>query len=197
MAKENNEAKTLAFLARRFRENHSINQLAKQLGLTPKGMHKLLKRLEQQGIIKPNKMANAIFYHINFDSDLACTAAELALFEEIQTPYARAQAKDMERLRPILMSAILFSSILEKGEKAKDIDLLAVFEKNKYSFFQKKLDELQALKIKHIHTVLQTPEDLIKNLQKPDEVILEILKKGKILWGHQIIIDAIKQAVKK
>ncbi len=196
MAKINNEQRVLSFLVRHFKENYSINQLAKLLGLTPKGMHKLLRRLEQQDIVRPKKMANAIFYQINFESDLACKTAELALFEEIKMPYARAQTKDMERLRPVADAAVLFGSILEKGEKAKDIDLLVVFEKNRYNYFQKELNKLQAIKTKKIHLVMQTPEDLVKNLQKPDEVILEIIKKGKILWGHQIIVNVVKEAVK-
>jgi len=197
MVKTDNEAKVLSFLARWFKESYSINQLAKKIGLTPKGMHKLLKRLEQQGLIAPRKMANAIFYHINFDSDLACKAVELALFEEIKLPYARVQAKDIERLRPVVIATVLFGSVLERGEKADDIDLLVIFEKSKYRSFQKELDMLQALKTKRIHAVMQTPEDLISNLQKPDGVLLEILKTGRILWGHHVIVDAIKQAVKK
>ena len=58
------------------------------------------------------------------------------------------------------------------------------------------LDKLQAIKTKHIHSVMQTQDDLIKNIHKSDEVILEILRKGKVLWGHQIIVEAIGKAVK-
>lgn len=175
---------------------YSINQMAKKLGLTPKGMHKLLKRLEQQGIVKPQRIANAVFYQVNFSSDLACKAAELSLFEDVKAPYVRAQIKDLERLRSVVLAAVLFGSILEKGDKASDIDVLAILKKNKYSAFQKEMDKLQALKTKHIHPVVQTQEDLIKNIRKSDEVILEILRKGKVLWGHLIIVEAIRKAVK-
>lgn len=196
MIKKDNEKKLLCFLIKHFSENYSINQLAKQLGLTPKGMHKLLKCLENQGIVKPKKMANAIFYHINFDSDLARKSAELSLFEQIKSPFARVQAKDLERLRPTVLAAILFGSVLEKGQKAQDIDVMVVFEKKNYREFERRLNELQKLKTKQINPVMQTPEDLINNLKKKDKIMLEIIKTGKVLWGQQIIVDAINQVVK-
>ncbi len=188
-----NDLKTISFLTRHFTEKYSINQLAKYISLTPKGMYNLLKRLERQGIVKAQKLANAVFYKIDFASDLACKTAELALFEDIALPYARAQAKDLERLRPTTLAAILFGSVLTKGEKAGDIDVLVVLEQKQYNAFQKVLEGLQGLKTKHIQTVMQTPEDLIKNLKKPDLVVLEILRTGKVLWGHTLIVNAIKQ----
>ncbi len=192
-----NELKVLNFLARHFTEKYSINQLAKQIKLTPKGMHKLLKRLEEKGLIEPQRLANAIFYQLNFESDLARKAAELSLFEDIKLPYARTQAEDLRRLRPFVQAAILFGSVLEKGEKAGDIDVLAVIEEKKYDAFKEALDRLQAIKPKRIQTVLQSPEDIVRNLKKPDLVVLEILRTGKVLWGHDIIINAIKEASKK
>ena len=192
-----NEMKVLSFLTRHFTEKYSINQLAKHVDMTPKGAHKLLKRLEQEEIINPQKLGNAIFYALNFKSDLALKKAELSLFETLTLPYARAQAKDLERLRPFAQTAILFGSVLEKGDKAKDIDVLFVLDKKNYKSFQNELDKLQRIKPKKIHPVLQAPEDIVNNLRKQDTVILEILRTGRILWGHDIIVNAIKRAVEK
>jgi predicted nucleotidyltransferase len=189
-----NESKMLGFLTRHFTEKYSINQLAKRIKMTPKGAHKLLKKLEQEGIVIPLKLGNAVFYSLNLDSDLALKKAELSLFEEISSPYARAQAKDLERLRPCVLSAVLFGSVLENGEKAGDIDVLLVFEKKNYKTVQRELDKLQALKTKRIHAVLQMPQDLVSNLRKNDKVVLEILRTGKVLWGHDVIVNAIKGA---
>ena len=181
---------------RHFTEKYSINQLAKQISLTPKGMHKLLKRLEQQNIVSPQKIANAIFYEVNFSSDLARKAAEISLFEDMRLPYARAQAKDLEVLRPFASAAMLFGSVLEKGEKAGDIDVLVIIAQKNYKSFQQALDKLQNIKTKIIQPVIQSQKDFIKNLRKPDKVVLEILRTGKVLWGHTIIVDSISEAVK-
>lgn len=195
MSWTSNELKVLNFLVRHFSENYSINQLAKQIGITPKGMHKLLKRLEKQGVLLPRRMANAVFYELNFSSDLARKAAEISLFEDIRLPFARVQAKDLEVLRQFVRAAVLFGSVLEKGEKSGDIDVLVIVEKRKYAAFQNALNRLQHTKPKRIQPVLQSPEDFIKNLKKQDKIVLEILKTGKILWGHDTVINSIKTVV--
>ena len=165
------------------------------MGITPKGAHKLLKKLKQQNIVKPQKIGNAVFYQVNFAYDLARKAAELALFEEIKLPYARAQAKDLEALRQTALAAMLFGSVLEKGEKAQDIDVLIIVEKKNYKAFQAELAKIQRMKPKRIQPVIQAPQDIVNNLKKQDKVILEIMRKGQILWGHDIIVNAVRQAI--
>ena len=197
MQTSKNEQKALSFLARHFAEKYNINQLAKRIGMTPAGALKLLRKLEREGAVKPQRLGNAIFYTLDFASDLARKKAELSLFEEIRLPYARVQAEDLKRLRPFALAAVLFGSVLEKGEKAKDIDALVVIEEGKYKPVQKALDELQRLKPKRIQLVLQTPEDLAQNLKKPDKVIMEIVRTGKVLWGHDVIVNAICEAARQ
>lgn len=189
------EPKMISFLVRNFLERLSINQLAERINMTPKGAHKLLKRLEQEGVVKPQKMGNAIFYTFNFASDFARKKAELSLFEQPKLPYARAQAKDLERIKPFALSAVLFGSVLQ-GEKAKDIDVLIIIKENSYKEFNKALDELQRFKSKHIQVILQNPDDFIKNLKKQDAVILNAIKTGNVLWGHEIIVNSIYEALK-
>ncbi|HLC85303.1 MAG TPA: hypothetical protein VJH22_05925 [Candidatus Nanoarchaeia archaeon] len=190
-----NDLKTLKFLLKHFEEDHSINQLAKQIGITPKGMHKLLTRLGSQNILIAKKIGNGIFYHINFQSELALAATQLSLFEEIKLPYAKAQAKDLQRLRPYTQAAILFGSVLDKGERAGDIDVLFILDERKYDPFKKALASLRSLKSKPIQDIIQTPEDLSKNLKKRDKVILDALKNGNVLWGQDILIQAVKEAI--
>ncbi len=189
------EPKMISFLIRNFLERLSINQLAKKVSMTPKGAHKLLKRLEQEGIVKPQKMGNAVFYSLNFSSDFARKKAELSLFEQPRLPYARVQAKDLERIKPFALSAILFGSVL-RGEGAKDIDVLVIVKEDSYKGFSKALNELQRLKSKRIQAVLQNPDDFIKNLKKQDSVVLNAVKTGNILWGHEIIVNSICEALK-
>lgn len=194
---QQNEMKAISFLARHFTEKYSINQLSRHINMTPKGAHKLLKRLEQEEIIYPEKLGNAIFYNLNLSSDYARRKVELSLFNGIKLPYARAQAKDFERLRPFAQAAILFGSVLSKGENAGDIDILVIVDKAKYGLFHDALNKLQQIKPKPIQPVIQAPGDFAKNLKKLDPVILEILRTGKVLWGHDVVVDAIKKVMEK
>ncbi len=188
-----NEFRTLNFLIRHFTEKYSINQLAKKISITPKGIHKLLKKLEREQIVKFTKLANSLFYQVNLESETAKKCSELALIEDIESSYARVQAKDLESLKKCVISAVLFGSVLTKGEKAGDIDVLVVVEKKKYNEFRKALEKIQSLKPKHIQTVIQSQQDLINNLKKKDEVLLEILRTGRFLWGTEVIVNIIKE----
>ncbi|MDI6737401.1 MAG: helix-turn-helix domain-containing protein [Nanoarchaeota archaeon] len=184
----------LRLLARRFSEKFSINQVARQLKLSPRGAYKMLKSMESEGILEPEKIGNSIFYHINFNSDFARKATELSLFEELKSAYARVQAKDFGMLRNRASALILYGSVLEKGENAEDIDIMAVVEQEGYAFFRNGLSELQNKKPKHIHAVVMSKEDLTKNFAKKDAVALEILEKGNILWGQDVVVNAIKDS---
>ena len=39
---------------------------------------------------------------------------------------------------------------------------------------------------------MMSMEDQKKNIKKNDEVVLDIIRNGKILWGSEIIIEAVK-----
>ena len=192
-----NEEHIISFLTRNFTEKYSINQLAKKVHMTPKGAHKALKKIESETVIMPETVGNAIIYHLNFGSDFAKTKAQISLFEQSSSIYARVQSKDFERLRSHATAAILFGSIVQKEEQARDIDILFIVEENKYKELKKEIVLLQKLKTKHIHSIFQTSKDFVNNLKKRDEVILDILRTGNILWGQNIIVELIAEVVKQ
>ncbi|MBI4139509.1 hypothetical protein HY483_00945 [Candidatus Woesearchaeota archaeon] len=163
--------------------------------MTPKGAHKALKKLESEEVIMPETIGNATIYHLRFESDFARTKAQIALFEHPSSTYVRVQSKDFERLRSYAMVAILFGSILKKGEQARDIDVLFIVEEKKYKELKKEIGILQKIKTKHIHAIFQTPEDFVRTLKKKDEVILDILRTGTILWGQNNIVESIAEVM--
>ena len=46
---------------------------------------------------------------------------------------------------------------------------------------------------KKLHRVYQTPEDLVENLRKKDEVVEDILKTGAVLFGAEALVDVLKE----
>lgn len=187
-----NEAKTIEFLIRNFSKEYNINQLAKELNISPGGMFKILKKLEKQKFLTEKKLGNNIFYKINYNSQDALDACVFALTEKRTTPYIRAWMKDLEKLKPETELAILFGSILKKDKKAKDIDILLVFDKKKLKNVENLIDRINRIKSKKIHAVYQTKEDLIKNIRKQDRAILEEIRTGIILWGRDFLVGVIK-----
>jgi len=184
----------VSYLARHFAHHESINQLARILKLTPKGLLNALRRLEKHGIVAPTKHVHAVCYHINFRSLRARLTAQLALYSDPQLPYARVQRDDLYPLSSYATSAILFGSVLEKGAKAKDVDLLVILEKSEYIRFRKRLADIQSLQSKTIHVIRQSYDDFVHNLKKMDPVVLAAITRGDVLWGHGPLIDAIAEA---
>ncbi|MEK6952170.1 MAG: hypothetical protein AABX29_04080 [Nanoarchaeota archaeon] len=187
-----NEAKTIEFLVRNFSKDYNINQLAKELNLSPGGMFKILKKLRNRNLLLEKELGNNKFYKINFSFSDALDACKFALIEKKTNPYLNVWIKDLNILKERTCLAIIFGSILEKGKNAGDIDLLLVFDKRNIDEIENIIEKLNKIKSKKIHTVYQTKEDLISNIKKRDKAILEEIKKGIILWGRDVLVEAIK-----
>ena len=72
--------------------------------------------------------------------------------------------------------------------------MLFVVEKQKFKKYASILNAIRETAPVKIHDVVQTEDDLKANLAKRDKIILDILKKGVILWGHRIIVKVINDA---
>jgi len=187
-----NEARTIEFLIRNFFRDCNINQLAKELNVSPGGMFKILRKLGKQGFLTEKRMGNNVFYNINYQSQDALDACKFALTEKKTTPYIRAWIKDLESLKPETELAILFGSILKKDKGARDTDVLLVFEKKSLRDVEKRISEINRVKSKKIHAVYQTKNDLTRNIKKRDRAILEEIRTGIVLWGRDFLVEAIK-----
>lgn len=187
-----NEAKVVDFLIRNFRERNSINALARKLKISHTGVHKILRKLEGVKAVKPERIGNSIYYKVNLDNELGIKLAEFVLVQNELIAYAQVQEEDLKPLQGLASSCILFGSVLKKGREAHDIDLMLVLEKKDFKKLYKKLEEIKEMSPKKIHDVMQSKEDLVKNIKKNDEIVLDIIKNGRILWGSGIIVEAIK-----
>ena len=94
-----NESRILDFLIRNFSQNYNINQLSRELKISPGGTYKILKKLEKQTFLIQEKRGNNIFYNINYQSEEALEACKFALIEKRTTPYIRTWIKDLQSLK--------------------------------------------------------------------------------------------------
>jgi DNA-binding Lrp family transcriptional regulator len=192
LALTKNEARLLSFLLRNFTKRYSINSLARELGLSPMGARKIAMKLEKANILKSEAISNAIYYHPDLGEEIGRKTAELVLSYKELNPYARVQAKDLEQLRPYALCAVLFGSVLTKAENAGDIDVLLVLEDSQFRNVHKVLLEIQSIKPKKISEMLQSREDLVRNINKRDAPLLSAIRTGQILWGSEIIVEGIR-----
>lgn len=187
-----NEAKVVDFLLRNFSTHYNINQLSKGVKLSPRGAYKILKKLENNKILFSEKIGNNIIYKINFENDVSLDVCQFVLTEKKTTPYVQTWINDLQPLREITVMAVLFGSILTKEKQANDVDILLVFQKENLPKVQEQIKKINHIKSKKIHAIIQTREDLFNNIKKRDQALFEEIKTGLVLWGRNILVEAIK-----
>lgn len=187
-----NESIVIDFLIRNITEKYSINQIGRKLNLSPRGIYKILKKMEKNKIAIPEKLSNAIYYKLDLENEETRKLAELVLLHNELNSYSKVIADDFEPLKEVSLSFMLFGSILDEGIKAHDIDVLLIIKKENFKIVNSKLKEIKELSTKKIHDVMMTKEDLARNIRKKDVVVLDILKKGAVLYGSEIIVGAVK-----
>lgn len=190
-----NERKVLKFVLLTFDRDYSINEISKNCKLTPNGAYKILKNFEKENVLMYKKVANIKSYKLNFNNK-TIKLLELILIPEIKLKRIIHRIEDIKSLRSVTSACILFGSYI-KTEKANDLDILFIIEKNNFKKYKKILNEIKYITPIKIHDVIQTKQDLIDNILKKEGVILDILKKGIIIWGQDVIIEVIKNVYQK
>jgi len=186
-----NESKVLRMILMAFGEDYSINYVAKQCNLTPNGALKILKKFESQEVLKLKKIANINSYKINFTDNKTRSILELALIPEIFKKL-KFRMEDLKPLKNISEICIIFGSYIDEKKQPNDLDIFFVIKENdfdKYKTLSKKIYQTMPIKVQD---VLQTEEDLKKNIINKDKVIIEIFRKGVILWGQDKLIKIIE-----
>lgn len=181
------EKEIVLLLTKDFTTYYNAHSISKQVRMSHKGASKALKFLEQNEIVKSQKIGRAIIYKLTFN-EYARELAALFLFEEARAKAPR-WVKEFEQFKKA-DALILFGSVLCTN-KYKDIDLLVLIDEKNYSTVDKQVLEKNAILVKPIHPVWQVRADLEKNLRKKDPVMLEIIKTGLVLKGQHIIMEVL------
>lgn len=186
-----NEKKVLRLILTAFGSDYSINNVAKECGLTPNGAYKILKKFENEGILKYKKIANIKSYKINFDNEKTINILELILIPDIEGRIEY-RTKDIESLRKITKVCILFGSYITAKKEPNDLDILFVFERANYKEYKKRLAGIKDITPVKIHDIIQTEEDLATSIKEKNKAVLNALKNGIVLWGQETMIRVIK-----
>ena len=189
------EKKIVLRLFKDFTMDYNSSSIAKGLDKTRVGAFKALNSLEKDTIVKGRKLGKAKFYKINLEDEYARKNVETLLMEEAKN---NIRWKDeLSQLFELTDIIILFGSIIRSEEKANDVDLLLVFNKKNNNKINDFIKEKNRLLIKKLHPIKQTRDDLRKNILKRDKVIIDAIKNGIVLHGHEKIIGMIKNVTSK
>ncbi len=190
-----NTLKVVEFLLRNIVEQYNINQIAREVEISPGGSYKILKNLEGRGIVASKKLGNAIYYTLDLGSKETQSLCELVLIENRKevldsNPYAKVYAGDVKDAEKFASILILFGSILET-KKFRDVDVLFVVKKKDVGKVNDFCLKLSSVRPKQITPLMMTEGDLKNNIKNKDKVVLDILRKGVVLHGEDGLIKLI------
>ena len=125
------EGRVLLKLFKDFSQAYNSNSLSKEIGITPRGTLKILKKLKSNQMLKSKQLGKATFYKPNLDDEYVSKIIEILLIAE-----ARDKAERwIEEFKEIYNSSeivLLFGSITKNPKEASDIDVIFVFKKRNY-----------------------------------------------------------------
>lgn len=191
-----NLLKIVEFIFRSIPNKFNVNQIARELKISVGSAYKILKSLEKKGVFNSQKIGNGIYYALNLDNREAGNVTELVLMESRNKSLAKNSrasiyAIDLKEAEKLSRAIILFGSVLYTKD-AKDVDVLFIINKGKSKLVEDFCMKLSDLRPKRINPLLMTAADFKSNIKKQDKVIVDILKKGIILSGEDVIIGALR-----
>ena len=165
-----NEFSVVNFLVRNFSERLTIRNIAKRLNFSAAGVFNILKKLEKQNIVTGQKFGTGLFYSINFENRVAEHLAAIVL----------------------LYSEEKINLDIEQLKQAK----AAVFDKKTLLLITDSITVLD-IKIPNVDVIPKTEDEVVDLLRKNDSSIIQLLKKGIVLFGEDRLVDIIKKCISR
>lgn len=187
--------KLLCTLAKDFSSPHTASSLAQQLHMSRWGVWKIIKKLEKEELIllkstgKGKTSTQTI--QLNWKNTLTEKTIALALAQEaeIQKRWKFVFAN----LDQITDFVVLFGSILHSPQTANDLDIITVAKEKNLSKINNNLQVIQKTQEKKIHAHNLTDKEFRQELQKPNKIFWDALRRGIILFGQEKFIDLMRK----
>lgn len=183
------EQKILSILFKDRKANHNSRTISKLIGISHPGAFKLMKRMEKEQLIIPERIGKAVIYKPNLKSPLVIKKIELALMQEAKLH--KRWLYEFESIGKMSKFVILFGSILRNEKEAHDVDLLVIAEKENYKKIKEIVYEKNVILIKKVHLLFQRKEDFKLDLKNNHKVILDAIKTGVVLYGQEEFVKAL------
>lgn len=163
-----NEFSVINFLVRNFTERLTIRSVANKLGFSAAGVFKILKKLEKEGIVVGQKLGTGLFYSINLENRIAEHLAAIVLVHSDEK----------------------ISLDIGQFKQAK----AAVFDRKSLLVMTDNMTFLD-ISIPDISVISKTEDEVLSMLRKKDSELLQILKRGVVLFGEDKIAGIIKRCM--
>ncbi|MDO8660802.1 MAG: hypothetical protein Q7K43_02850 [Candidatus Woesearchaeota archaeon] len=191
-----NERKVLRLLATTIGKSASMNDIGKQCRVTSGGAHKILTKLEKEGVVKATRIGNLKSYKLDFENEKTASVLELSFIPDSFEGRVKMRVNDLQNMKKVTQAGVLFGSYITNKKEPNDLDILFLIDRNNFEDYKKILNKVRDIVPIKIQDVVQTAEDLQRNLKKNDAIITSALREGIVLWGFEVIVQGIKNASK-
>jgi predicted nucleotidyltransferase len=177
-----NYQKVLRFFALHPGQSFYEREIARTAGLSPSSTHYVLAHLYRVGLVHRKQNGRMCFYSIDKTNPYLKefkVLVNLLLIEPL-----------VEKLKGLSHKIVLFGSWAEGTDtEDSDIDLFIVSsDREKVFSVVNKLSYSTNLGNRKVQVIVNRPEDMLRG-DKRDEVFLEQVEKGKVLWEREINED--------
>lgn len=187
--------KLLCTVVKHFSALHTASTLAQQLQMSRWGVWKIIKQLEQNQLIRlasaGTGKTSTQTITLNWNNALTEKTVALALALEAEK-YKRWKFTFAE-LEKTADFVLLFGSILHSPQTAGDIDIVAVVQERNLLKLSKILYSIQQTQEKKIHAHNLTAREWKQELQKPNKIFLDALRRGVVLFGQERFVQFMKR----
>jgi len=169
-----NEFNVIGFLVRNFSKRYTIRNIASILDVSAAGIHAVLKKLENNGVVKGEKLGTGLFYEVNLGNKVADHLAAVSLLSHFEI-------KGID------------SSEIEKEGRA------AVFDGKSLLVVTNNADSVNDICYrdhKEIKVICKDESEFNDCLAGKDKEVLDIFEKGNVIFGEELILDSIKRAIR-
>lgn len=191
----NKESEALLLIFKDYNTNYNANSISKKISITPRGALKVLKNLHKEKLLVKKQFGKAVFYKVNLEDEYTKKIMDALLMGESREKAAR-WISEFEEIGKEIHVAVIFGSAIRNYNGAKDIDILLVFDKNKFRTVSNFIADKNKILIKPIHAINMTLPDLTKNLQNKNPAMINAIREGYVLFGHEKVIEVIKNVTK-
>ncbi len=172
-----------------------VRGLEKELKISAAGISKIIKEEEREDLVQTENIGKAVIPKFIFSEKGKLTAEFLIMKErEDADPYLRRWSNELKEIKNANI-ILLFGSVLRKGEKANDIDVVFVTTQKQFKELEKEIESKNSIGIKRIHPIYQTIEDLKRNLNKKDKIVIAGIE-GIIVRGEKELIKVLEEVRK-
>ena len=197
---EKPKIKILKILLKEFTIKHTITSLAREVSISRVGIWKILKKLEKEKLVVLSSIGEGrtSTYSISLNWDNPLTEKNLALALTEDAIKNQKLLSNFAELKNKVDFLIAYGSIINSPKDANDIDILGVVSNNnRFLDIEESVKKIQKIQIKNIHILNFTQIEFKKEIEKPNKVFIDAVKKGIILFGQEKFIRFVKKIYKK